>query len=70
MTDVKELCNVVESKGMTIASLARVIGMQKQTLYNRMDAPDFKVSEIEKICDALGLGIDERDAIFFKNKCD
>ena len=70
MTDVNALKNAINEQGMTISSLARIIGMNKQTLFNRMDDPDFRVSEIEAISEALHLSDIDRNKIFFAIKGD
>lgn len=70
MTDIKALKKAIEDKGMTISSLARVIGMNKQTLFNRFEDPDFRSSEIQAIQQALNMSLEERDAIFFSHEGD
>lgn len=70
MTDTKALRRAIEARGLTVSSLARVIGMKKQTLYNRMNDPDFRASEIEAIAKALDFSLEERDEIFFTKKGD
>ena len=50
---------------MTITSVAKKIGITRETLYNRLDNGDFKASEIVAITNVLSLTKKERDDIFF-----
>lgn len=70
MTDIKALRNAIEAQGMTVSSLARIVGMNKQTLFNRIEHPDFRLSEIEAISNALHLDASDRERIFFANNVD
>ena len=59
------LKKVIKDKGMTVTSVAKKVGITRETLYNRMDSGDFRASEIVAITNVLSLTKKERDDIFF-----
>lgn len=65
MANVELLKEKIEESGMTITFIARKCGMSRETLYNRMEKPDFKASEIISLTKVLGLSKQDRDKIFF-----
>lgn len=65
MANIEALKEEIRDAGMTPASLARICGMKKQTMYNRMKTEDFRLSEIKQIAAALRFTKTKRDHIFF-----
>lgn len=66
MVDVALLKQKISDSGMTVTAFAEKSGILRETLYNRFEKPDFKASEIARICAVLNLDRDVRDLIFFK----
>lgn len=68
MTDSTLLENIIESKGIKYYFLAEKIKMSYQSLRSKIDNKhEFKQSEIEKICEVLGISDDLKlkNDIFF-----
>lgn len=56
----------IYSKGFDLTTFHSVIGVSRSTFYKKMQGTiDFKVSEVEKICKALGIAPKEACTIFF-----
>jgi len=71
MTDSALLENIIESKGIKYYFLAEKIKMSYQSLRNKIDNKhEFKQSEIENICEVLGISGDLqlKNDIFFAKK--
>ena len=63
---LEQLKTRIADSGMTLTAVARLTGMSRMTLYNKLDGKhEFKVSEIISLCEALHLSDKERNAIFF-----
>ena len=67
MTDTKYLKKRIKESGMTVVAVAQKTGILRETLYNRLKAGDFKISEICALSSVLRLDEKERNEIFFGN---
>ena len=66
MVNVEKLIDKIESKGITIFKLAKVIGVNTSTVYRRFNNPDtFTIREVNCIVKLLCLSSSEAVAIFF-----
>lgn len=65
MTDVEKLKCAIKESGIPISEISRRSGILRETLYNRFDTGDFKVSEVEALSITLKLTKKQRDDIFF-----
>lgn len=66
MTDTNAFKAAVMRKGLTMAILAKKIGVTEATLsYKANNLRQFKTAEVQAIKRILGLTVEERDAIFF-----
>lgn len=65
MTNVEKLKTSIKDSGIPISEIARRSGILRETLYNRFDTGDFKISEVEALSSALKLTKKQRDDIFF-----
>lgn len=67
MTNVKKLRGKMVEKNITIENLAKRLGMNRSTLYRKLnnDADTLLVKEANAIVTELGLSADEAMAIFF-----
>ena len=64
--NINDLNAEIARCGLTIPKLAAIIGLDKKTLYSRMNGEtSFKQPEIVKISKALNLSMDKIYAIFF-----
>lgn len=69
MVDLELLKKKIKDSGITMTALARNSGIERVTLYNRLNGVgEFTASEILGICSALRLTTAEREAIFFAKK--
>lgn len=63
------LKKVIEDSGRKLESIASVIGIDRVTLYNKINGlTEFKVSEINSFCDTLHLDAKTKMLIFFNDK--
>ncbi len=66
MGNMKMLRERIDSSGMTVVSVAAKSGIQRETLYNKLNGKsEFKASEIRGLTETLRLTRDEQDRIFF-----
>ena len=66
MTDSKKLRDAVAAKGLKYNYLADNLGLAPYGLQKKIENDtEFKVGEVKKLSDLLGLSNRERDAIFF-----
>lgn len=66
MTNFQLLTKKIEESGMTMVSIARISGIERATLYNRLrGVGEFTATEIVGMTKALHLSMSEREAIFF-----
>lgn len=66
MVSIEKLKEAIHESGITITALAKKSGIERYTLYNRLNGVgEFTASEISGISMALRLTKDEREAIFF-----
>lgn len=68
MTDIERLKKCIKSTGMTVTAVAEKSGIVRETLYNRMQTGDFKLSEICALTKVLTLSKEQRDEIFFADE--
>ena len=67
MVNVNKLRGKIVEKGMTVNELADKIGIDRATLYRRLNTggESFLIREADAITKALSLNCDEATAIFF-----
>lgn len=65
MVDVTLLRKRIDESGIPIVHVAKAAGMSRETFYNRLENPIFKVSEAQKIADVLHLSKKDFYDIFF-----
>lgn len=67
MINVNKLKGKIVENGMTVSSLAEKMGIDKATLYRKLNnnAEALMLKEASAIVDILHLSIDEATAIFF-----
>lgn len=71
MTDTALLKSLLVLKHITVAQLAKMVGMSTASMsYKINNRRDFSIQEVDAIRRALGLNAEERDAIFFADKVD
>lgn len=64
---MEKLCKVINESGMTMTAIARISGINRVTLYNRLKGVgEFTVSEALALTRTLHLCRKERDEIFFQ----
>ena len=69
--DLKNLNNKIDEINIPITTIAEKIGISRQSLYLKLSGlHDFKVSEINSLCDILRLTNEEKSLIFFTDKVD
>lgn len=69
--DIGYLVNCIRDSHIPLSEVAKALGKSRQALYAKMAGDvDFKVSEIDTLCDFLRLTNDERKRIFFANEVD
>ena len=66
--NVIKLREKIKESGITFTALAQKTGMSRETLYNRLNNPNFRLSETVALAKALHLSEDERIEIFFDDK--
>lgn len=68
MTDIAMLKEVINESGMTMVAIAEKSGIERTTLYNRLNGiGDFTAREIVGLTNALHLTKPQRDRIFLSN---
>jgi hypothetical protein len=68
MTDTKKLKGKLVMSGLTAKDIAKAIKKSRTTTsYKMNNRREFKVSEINIICEMLGLTLEEKEEIFFAN---
>lgn len=65
MTDINLLKQIIEDSGMTMVAIAQKSGIERTTLYNRLNGiGDFTSREIVGLTKTLHLTKPQRDRIF------
>ena len=66
MTNTTQLRAYIDSHGLKLGHVARVLGINCNTLRQKLnDETEFKVSEADRLSSILGLTMEQRDACFF-----
>ena len=67
MTNAKLLREIVEKSGLKYKFIAEKMGLSRFGLMKKIDNEnEFKASEIEKLCEILGINsLEDREDIFF-----
>ena len=63
--NVERLKDKIKESGITMTSLAIQTGISRETLYNRLSNPDFRLSETVELARVLHMTPEERYQIFF-----
>lgn len=67
MANRKRLAEIIQSKGLKLEFVAKSIGISVGSMSNKMNGKtDFKLPEVQKLMELLGLSISEAYDIFFK----
>ena len=67
MANRKRLAEIIQSKGLKLEFVAKSIGISVGSMSNKMNGKtDFKLPEVQKLMELLGLSIAEAYDIFFK----
>lgn len=66
MTDTNALRSKIETKGLKYKAIAENLGITPYCLQRKINNEnEFKVSEVDKLSNMLGLTLQEKEAIFF-----
>lgn len=66
MTNTTQLRAYIDSRGLKIGHVARVLNISSTALRSKLnDESDFKIREADKLSAMLGLTMEQRDACFF-----
>ncbi len=69
MPNIEKLNEVIKDSGMTVTAIANKSGINRITLYNRMNGKgEFTISEIIALTRVLHMDTDTRNAIFFADE--
>ena len=69
MTDTKKLRNLIEKKGLKYKFIADELNLSTYGLKLKIENDnEFKVSEVDKLSNILGLSIKAKDSIFLPSK--
>lgn len=65
--NINKLKGKIVEKEMTVALLAEKIGIDRSTLYRKLDNQTLTIKEVKKIVEILNLTLDEANSIFFNH---
>ena len=66
MTNTNKLKGRIAEKGYNLSTLSKAVHLSRPCLRRKINGEtDFKVSEIERVCDTLGIRRDEVMTYFF-----
>ena len=69
MPDLDKLNEVIKDSGMTMVAIASKTGINRMTLYNRINGKgDFTISEMVALSKVRHMDTDTRNAIFFADE--
>lgn len=69
MTDSNALMEAIDNSGLKKNAIAEKLGLTPYGFMRKVNGfNDFKVSEMETLCEILGLKAAQRQRIFFKKK--
>lgn len=66
-TNVKELVDMMKSKGISVPELAQKIGVDASTLYRKLGAggEKFTIGEVHRMMEAIPLSNEDANRIFY-----
>jgi len=66
LTDTAALRLLIQRSGLKYKYIAEVLGITPYALQRKIDNHnEFKVSEVDSLCDLLGINLVQKDQIFF-----
>ena len=68
MVDVKKLRDTMENKNISIQFAAKTLGIDRSSMYRKLQDGSFKIAEAEAIMNLLQLKENEAVSIFFAHK--
>lgn len=72
MTDTKKLREAIKNSGLKLEFIAEKLGITRFSLTKKIEnVTEFKTSEVQKMCDVLGITDPEtKEALFFASQVD
>lgn len=71
MTDTTALRQLIDSKGLKLSYVAERIGLSAYGFSLKLNnKSEFRTGEIARLCELLGISVEQRDKIFFAQKVD
>lgn len=70
MANMNLLRDKIDNSGISISHIARQMGVARETIYNKLNSGDFKVSEAVTLANILKLSKKEIEQIFFTTNSD
>ena len=71
MIDLELLQQKIRESGLKMSYISEKMGISRYTLHMKLvNEREFKVSEMQSICDILGISEEEKSAIFFAGCAD
>ena len=68
MANMNLLRDKIDNSGISISHIARQMGVARETIYNKLNSGDFKVSEAVVLSQILKLSKRDIELIFFANE--
>lgn len=66
MVNTNKLKGIIVEKGLTIEKVAEQIGLDRSTLYRKINEPDkFTIKDANNLRQVLGMSAQEATAVFF-----
>jgi DNA-binding Xre family transcriptional regulator len=65
VVNVNKLRGRIVEKGMNVGTLAAKLGVDRSTLYRKIQDGKFTIGEAQRICQTLDLSVEDAMAIFF-----
>lgn len=71
MTDSTALRQLIDSKGLKLSYVAERIGLSAYGFSLKLNnKSEFRTGEIARLCELLGISVEQRDKIFFAQEVD
>lgn len=70
MANMDLLRKKIDSSGISISHISRQMGISRETVYNKLNSGDFKVSEAVTLAHILKLSKKDIEQIFFTTNSD